>query len=165
MGQPKSTSVTRDEENSLNKKSIILPLQYTEAKLTGLSKIELIIFLCVLNHLIVNVGSQFYMRLKRDFHLYLKGFFITIFFMSLLLFLSCFSGPPTPSCQKMQENHKIGPQMSRIGTRKVKETQKIVFQIVSISGNTAEKFSDSLCSSEKYFRLYFQTTRPEIYYV
>ena len=41
-------------------------------------------------------------------------------------FLVGFSGPPTPSCQK--ENHKIGPEMSRIGTRKVKETQKIVFQ-------------------------------------
>ena len=30
--------------------------------------------------------------------------------------------------------------------------------LVSISGNTAEKFSDSLCSSEKYFDLYFQKT-------
>ena len=53
-----------------------------------------------------------------------------LIFMSLLLFwtfLVRFSGPPTPSCQKEQENHKIGPQMSRIGTRKVKETQKIVF--------------------------------------
>ena len=36
--------------------------------------------------------------------------------------------------------------------------------LVSISGNTAEKFSDSLCSSEKYFGLHFQKTRPEIYY-
>merc|ERR1711950_4744 len=36
--------------------------------------------------------------------------------------------------------------------------------LVSISGNTAEKFSDSLCSSENHFGLYFQKTRPEIYY-
>ena len=43
-------------------------------------------------------------------------------------FLVRFSGPPTPSCQKEQENHKIRPEMSRIVTRKVKETQKIAFQ-------------------------------------
>ena len=36
--------------------------------------------------------------------------------------------------------------------------------LVSISGNMAEKFSDSLCSSEKHFGLYFQKTRPETYY-
>ena len=36
--------------------------------------------------------------------------------------------------------------------------------LVSISGNMAEKFSDSLCSSENHFGLYFQKTRPEIYY-
>ena len=36
--------------------------------------------------------------------------------------------------------------------------------LVSISGNTTEKFSDSLCSSEKYFSLHFQKTRPELYY-
>ena len=32
-----------------------------------------------------------------------------------------------------------------------------------MSGNIAEKISDSLCSSEKYFGLYFQKTWPEIY--
>ena len=56
-------------------------------------------------------------------------FHVSFTFLVLLFwtFLVRFSGPPTPSCQKEQENHKIGPQMSRIGTRKVKETQKIVF--------------------------------------
>ena len=57
-------------------------------------------------------------------------FHVSFTFLVLLFwtFLVRFSGPPTPSSQKEQENHKIGPQMSRIGTRKVKETQKIVFQ-------------------------------------
>ena len=57
-------------------------------------------------------------------------FHVSFTFLVLLFwtFLVRSSGPPTPSCQKEQENHKIGPQMSRIGTRKVKETQKIVFQ-------------------------------------
>ena len=56
-------------------------------------------------------------------------FHVSFTFLVLLFwtFLVRFSGPPTPSCQKEQENHKIGPQMSRIGTRKVKETQKIAF--------------------------------------
>ena len=36
--------------------------------------------------------------------------------------------------------------------------------LVLISGNTAEKFSDSLCLSENHFGLHFQKTRPEIYY-
>ena len=58
-------------------------------------------------------------------HLLYTRFFI----FSCILYFSCpafldISGPPNPSYQKEQESHEIGPQMSRIGTRKVKETQK-----------------------------------------
>ena len=49
--------------------------------------------------------------------------------------------------------------MSRIGTRKVKETQNSI--LVSISGNMAEKiFWLAMLVS----KLYFQKARPEIYY-
>ena len=68
-----------------------------------------------------------------------KHFFMSLFYFSCPAFLGI-SGPPTPSCQKEQENHQIRPQMSRIGTRKVKETQK-QHTSLSISGNTAENFS------------------------
>ena len=61
---------------------------------------------------------------KKEMHFHVSLTFLVLLFWT---FLVRFSGPPTPSCQKEQENHKIGPQMSRIGTRKVKETQKIAF--------------------------------------
>ena len=48
---------------------------------------------------------------------------ISLFHASLTFIVLLF-----PSCQKEQENHKIGTQMSRIGNQKVIETQKIAFQ-------------------------------------
>ena len=87
--------------------------------------------------------------------------------MSLLLFLSCFldiSGLLFRSSyskqSKGEENHKKKDQ-NRDSKSKRDSKNSI---LVSISGNMAEKFSDSLCSSENHFDLYFQKTRPEIYY-
>ena len=62
----------------------------------------------------------YYVKIGRKFRRILIWI---VLFMSLLIFFPAFldiSGPP--SCQKEQEKHKIGPQMSRIGTRKLKET-------------------------------------------
>ena len=61
----------------------------------------------------------------------------------LFYFLSCFSGHFWDSKSKRDTKNSI---------------------LVLISGNMAEKFSDSLCSSEKHFGLYFQKSRPEIGY-
>ena len=55
-----------------------------------------------------------------------EGRFSCLFYFSCPAFLDI-SGPPIPSYQKELENYKIGPQLSRIGTRKIKETQKIAF--------------------------------------
>ena len=92
-----------------------------------------------LYHRLETLKTQFN-HLQEDFHnvailniflmVFDESFHVSFTFLVLLFwtFLVRFSGPPTPSCQKEQENHKIGPEMSRIGSRKVKETQKIVFQ-------------------------------------
>ena len=76
----------------------------------------------MLKDLFASIMKHFMTEGKHIFHVSLT--FLVLLFWT---FLVRFSGPPTPSCQKEQENHKIGPQMSRIGTRKVKETQKIAF--------------------------------------
>ena len=72
--------------------------------------------------------------------------FSCLFYFSCPAFLVSFSGPPTPSCQKEQENHKIGPKMFRIGTRKLKKRYK--------------KQHSSL-DFWKYVRKIFQPTFPE----
>ena len=55
-----------------------------------------------------------------------KIFHVSFTFLVLLfwIFLVRFSGPPALSCLKEEEKHNIWPQMSRIGTQKLKETQK-----------------------------------------
>ena len=93
-----------------------------------------------------------------------------IFFMSLLLFLSCFSGHSGPLFWSSYSQLSKGVEEPQNWTRNVqkrdskskRDTKNSI--LVSISGNTAKKFSDSLFSSENYFGLYFKKTRPEIYY-
>ena len=106
-----------------------------------------------------------FLREYPDIKKYLK-----YIFMSLLLFLSCFldiSGLLFRSSYSQQSKGVGEPQKqtSNVQNRDSKSKRDTKNSIlVSISGNMAEKFSDSLCSSENHFGLYFQKTRPEIYY-
>ena len=95
-----------------------------------------------------------------------KIFHVSFTFLVLLFwtFLVCFSGPPTPICQKEQKNHKIRPEMSRIGTRKVKETQNSIF-LVEFSGNVGRNIFLTSITSQKIFQPYFQKSRLECYFL
>ena len=92
--------------------------------------------------------------------------FSCLFYFSFPAFLDI-SGPLFRSSYSQQSKGVEEPQnrTSNVQNRDSKSKRDTKNSIlVSISGNMAKKFSDSLCSSENHFGLYFQKTRPEIYY-
>ena len=85
--------------------------------------------------------------------------------MSLLLFLSYFSGHFWSAflvllllaVKRSRRTTKLDLKCPEKDSKSKRDTKNSI--LVSISGNTAEKFSDSLCLSENYFGLHFQKTK------